>query len=93
MTELNTLGDLEFEHEWNEAEKPLAVWSDDLRKEAVKYIKFLQDIIDDVKSEVKRTSTLTESGIKDEVKEECEGEIHVINWIRHFFDLKEEDLK
>jgi len=37
--ELKTLADIEFEHEWNEAEKPLAVWSDDLRAEAIKWVK------------------------------------------------------
>ena len=42
MTQLNTLEDIEFKHEWNESQKPFVVYSDDLRAEAIKWIKELE---------------------------------------------------
>lgn len=87
MNKLNTLEDLEFEHEWNEVEKPLAVWSDDLRKEAIRWIKE----IDNFKKSSEDLQWEALTGKTIEYSKDSMGGLR--NWIKYFFNLSEEDIK
>ena len=76
MTQLKTLEDIEFKHEWNEAQKPFAVYSEDLRAEAINWIKELE----------KEERGMWKTGNPLVAK-------HAKLWIKHFFNITDEELK
>jgi hypothetical protein len=65
----------------------------DLKEEAIKWIK--QDM-ETIKSETKRlrkTNSLTEKGFKEQCNEHLREENARIEWIKHFFNITEKELK
>ena len=80
MTQLKTLKDMEKEHEKYTDEDRLVV-ADEVKQEAIKWIKCLQE---------------REKGIiatQNEVPEYGYGVSEAIAWIKHFFNITDEDLK
>ena len=75
--QLKTLEDIEFKHEWNEAQKPLVAYSDDLRAEAIKWIKWIDS---DLKFRTKGGYSTKER-------------IAQINIFKTFFNISDEELR
>ena len=88
---LKTLKDLETEHEKYSYEDSL-VTGDELRQEAIKHIKELRSgkLINIGYDEILKYKVKVISIDKPMGKVEV---FHIVTWIKHFFNITEEDLK
>ena len=91
MVELQTLKDI-LPYQWNEKDKFLDVVDIvELRQEAIKWIKYNEDKIKEIEDDTKRDSIANCSRCGHNIY--TIGKRDVTDFIKHFFNINEEELK